>query len=72
MRPTSQRCWLLWLDPLLRVPGIAARPNHANLAFEVAILGDFTQLFDDLFGAAVTARWAFTVTVVDADVNLPD
>lgn len=44
-----------------------ARPNHANLAFEVAFLGDFTQLFDDLFGTAVTARWAFTVTVVDAD-----
>ena len=46
------------------------RPDHANLAFEIAFLGHFAQLFDDLFGAAVTARRAFTVTVVDADMNL--
>lgn len=31
----------------------AAAPDHANLALEVTLLGYFTQLLDNLFGAAV-------------------
>ena len=50
----------------------AAASDHANFPFEVAFFGDFPELFDDLFGAAEAAGGAFTVTIIDADVNLSD
>ncbi len=50
----------------------ATASNHANLAFEIALLADFSKLFDDFFRATVAARRAFTVAVIDAHVDLPD
>src|SRR3970040_786125 len=49
-----------------------AASDHADFAFEVSFLANFSQLLDHLFRAAVAARRAFSVAVVDTDMNLPD
>ena len=63
-KSSSQRRLNLLPDPLLQACTGRQPAEH--------LFGHLAQLFDYLFGAAVAAGWALTVTIVDADVNLSD
>jgi hypothetical protein len=50
----------------------APAADDANFTLQVSFLANFSQFFDDLFRATITAGGTLPVTVVDTDVNLPD
>jgi hypothetical protein len=49
-----------------------AASDDTDFAFEIALFGDFPEFLDDCLGAAEAAGRALALSVVDANMKLPD